>query len=113
MKLARGIATPILPLMGGGAGGPTAAVSLLGSELDGFTLDFLTDTTAIRVTSANEKLLLQLGDVWDGLALDFTSDLYASRISTGAERLLGTGPDTQEPSALGVDFTDNTLALRN
>ncbi len=113
MKVARGIATPILPLMGGGSGGASAAESLLGSELSGFTLDFLTNTYAVRTITAGELLLLQLGNEWDGLAIDFTTNLVASRISLGAERLLGTGPDTVEPYCFGLDFTDNTSAVRN
>jgi hypothetical protein len=113
VKVARGIATPILPLMGGGSGGASAAESLLGSELSGFTLDFLTNTYAVRTISDGELLLLQLGNEWDGLALDFTTNLVASRVSLGAERLLGTGPDTVEPYCLGLDFTDNTSAVRN
>jgi hypothetical protein len=99
--------------MGGGSGGASAAESLLGSELSGFTLDFLTNTYAVRTISDGELLLLQLGNEWDGLALDFTTNLVASRVSLGAERLLGTGPDTVEPYCLGLDFTDNTSAVRN
>lgn len=87
--------------------------ALLGSELSGFTLDFLSDTYAVRTVSDSELLLLQLGNEWDGLAIDFTTNLVASRISAGAERLLGTGPDTVEPYCLGLDFTDNTSAVRN
>lgn len=99
-------------LFGGGSYGPDAVV-LLDGELAGVSLDFLTNTYAVRTVSDGELLLLQLGNEWDGLALDFTTDLVASRISLGAERLLGTGPDTVEPYCLGLDFTDNTSAVRN
>lgn len=91
----------------------SGAAALLGSELSGFTLDFVGNTYAVRTVSDSELLLLQLGNEWDGLALDFTTNLVASRVSLGAERLLGTGPNTIEPYGLGLDFTDNTSALRN
>lgn len=112
MKVARGIATPILPLMGGGVRTPNAAL-IIGSELDGFALDFLDNSYAVKTTSASEKLLLQLGDEWRGFAMDFTSDLYAIRTAPGAETLLGTGPDAVEPQGFGLDFTDNSSSVRN
>lgn len=99
-------------IFGGHSGVPDAA-ALLGSELSGFTLDFIGNTYAVRTVSDSELLLLQLGNEWDGLAIDFTTNLVASRVSSGAERLLGTGPDTIEPEGFGLDFTDNTSAVRN
>ena len=44
MKVARGIATPIIPVNSGGAD----AARLLGSEPVGFALDFLSNTSAVR-----------------------------------------------------------------
>lgn len=93
---------------------PPTAADLLGTELSGFSLDFLLNSYAVRTVTSAELIALQLGNEWNGLALDFTTNLYLNQItSSQAEQLLGTGPDTQEPSALGVDFTDNSLALRN
>lgn len=90
---------------------PTAA-SLLDGELFGFALDFCLNSYAIKTTSNAELIQLQLGDEWNGLALDFTTNLELMRISTGAEELMGPGPDDQENYAVGLDFTDNTSALR-
>jgi hypothetical protein len=99
--------------LAGGAGGAyePGAVVLLGDELEGFTLDFLDNTYAIRTVTDQELLLLQLGDVWDGLAMDFTTNLYAIRQSVPAETLLGPGPERVE-DGVGIDFTTNTYAVR-
>lgn len=51
-----------------------------------------------------------LGNEWDGFALDFIGNTYAVRTSVGAERLLGAGPYSAD-MGLGLDFTDNSLAI--
>lgn len=48
MKLARGIAIPIIPINGGKS---TDATRLLGGEPSGFALDFVTNTSAVRTQS--------------------------------------------------------------
>ncbi len=100
-------------LVGGGAGGAyePGAVVLLGDELEGFTLDFLDNTYAIRTVTDEELLLLLLGDEWNGLAMDFTTNLYAIRQSVPAETLLGPGPASVE-DGIGIDFPSNTYAVR-
>ena len=59
-----GVGRLLRPIAGNVAAG---AVGLIGNEWDGFALDFLTDTSAVRVTTDQ------------------------------AEELLGSGPDTVEP----------------
>ena len=98
-------------LAGAGGAYEPGAVVLLGDELEGFAIDFLDNTYAIRTVTDEELLLLQLGDVWDGLAMDFTTNLYAIRQSVPAETLLGPGPDRVE-DGIGIDFTTNTSAVR-
>lgn len=46
MKVARGRATPIVPVAPNLSGG--GAVAQLGGEQSGLALDFLTDTSAVR-----------------------------------------------------------------
>ena len=90
---------------------PTAAL-LLEGELFGFALDFCLNSYAIKTTSNLELIEIQLGDEWNGLALDFTTNTQLMTVSKGAETLMGPGPDAQENYAVGLDFTDNTSALR-
>lgn len=52
-----------------------------------------------------------LGNEWRGLAIDFVTNTYAIARSTGSETLLGSGPGSAE-TALGLDLTDNTYAVR-
>lgn len=76
MKLARGIATPILPLMGGGGRG--SALDTLGDEWRGFSLDFTSNTYAMRLAAAGELLLGSGPNRADaGLGLDLLADSYA------------------------------------
>ena len=76
MKLARAIATPALPLSGGG--GRWTAASALDDEWRGFSLDFLSNTYAVR-TATDAELLLGAGPIRadNGLGLDFTVNSYA------------------------------------
>ena len=91
--------------------GSSIAIDLLANELDGFTLDFVANTCAVKVTSDAEKLLLLLGDEWNGLAMDFTTNLYASVYSSNAEELLGNGPNSAELLAMTIDFNDNSYVV--
>lgn len=52
-----------------------------------------------------------LGNEWRGLAIDFVTNTYAIATATGSETLLGSGPASAE-TALGLDLTDNTYAVR-
>ena len=52
-----------------------------------------------------------LGNEWRGLAIDFVTNSYVIANSTNAETLLGSGPGSAE-TAFGLDFTDNTYAVR-
>lgn len=88
------------------------SVQNLGAELDGVSLDFLNNLCAVRTTSAEEKIFLQINNEWNGFALDFTTDLYAINRATGAEMLLGTGPISVEVSGIGLDFTDDSSAIK-
>lgn len=87
------------------------SVQNLGSELSGLSLDFLSNLCALRTTSNNELILLQIGNEWNGFAMDFTTNYYAINRATGAETLLGTGPIAEEVSGIGLDFTDNSSAI--
>lgn len=90
---------------------PPTAADLLGTELSGFSLDFLLNSYAVRTVTSAELIALQLGNEWNGLALDFVSNTYANRVTTTqAETLLGSGPGTAE-TGVGVSFTDNSYAL--
>lgn len=75
MKVARAIATPVIPLMGGGGG---SALDTLGDEWRGFSLDFISNTYAMRL-SAEAELLLGPGPnrADAGLGVDFTANSYA------------------------------------
>lgn len=77
MKVARCIATPILPLVAAGAGG-WDAVDTLGDEWRGLSLDFLSNTYAVRLATSAEDLLGPGPNRADaGLGLDFTANGYA------------------------------------
>lgn len=105
----------MLLLAGSGGGGqivPSGAETLIAAELDGFAIDFLDNSVGVRLSDPLERLSIQMGNEWSGLALDFTTNLYQLNQAVGAETLLGIGPAGIEPAALGLDFTDNTSALR-
>lgn len=76
MKVARGIATPIIPLMGGGSGN---AVAVLGNEWNGLALDFISNTYANRVAANQAETLLGSGPgtAETGVGLSFTDNSYA------------------------------------
>lgn len=77
MKLARGIATPIIPLSAAGTGG-WDAIDTLGDEWRGFSLDFTSNTYAMRLAAAGELLLGSGPNRADaGLGLDLLADSYA------------------------------------
>lgn len=88
-----------------------AVENLLANELNGFTIDFVANTFQVKITTDAEKLLLLLGDEWNGLAMDFTTNLYATVTSSNAEELLGNGPNSAEPMAMTMDFTDNSYVV--
>lgn len=52
-----------------------------------------------------------IGNEWNGFSLDFVTNTSVVRTSSGAEALLGSGPYNPE-AGMGLDFIDNTLALR-
>lgn len=56
-----------------------AAAQLVGNELDGFVLDFLDNSYAIKTTSAADKIALPIANEPAGLLIDFTSDSFAIR----------------------------------
>ena len=76
MKLARAIATPAIPLNGGG--GRWTASSSLDDEWRGFALDFISNTYAVRTATSSEQLL-GAGPIRadNGVGLDFTDNTYA------------------------------------
>jgi len=75
VKLARAIATPVLPLMGGGRG---SALDTLGDEWSGFSLDFISNTYAMRNAVSSELLLGPGPNRADaGIGIDFTANNYA------------------------------------
>ena len=78
MKMSYAIATPELPVTGGGARGGRPALALLDLDWTGFALDFTSNTYAIRTSSGAETLLgATPSAVTDGTALDFTDNTYA------------------------------------
>lgn len=75
VKIARAIATPVLPLMGGGRGN---ALDTLGDEWNGFSLDFISNTYAMRRSVSSELLLGSGPNRADtGIGVDFTANNYA------------------------------------
>lgn len=68
----------MLFLCGGGGNTLATALEFLGDEWRGLSLDFMTDTYAMR-QSTEAELLLGAGPVTGdtGLGVDFTADSYA------------------------------------
>ena len=65
------------PSQGGVADGGAAAISLLGFEYIGFTLDFLAYGYALRTLDANDLI----GAEPQGFALEFISNTSAMKVS--------------------------------
>lgn len=69
-----GIRSPFGPPSIGGAGG-NGAIYLLGTEDNGFAIDFLTDSYALRRLDALDLI----GAEPQGFAMDYISNTYAVR----------------------------------
>lgn len=78
----REIVTPLAGISpfasrGGSADGGIAAAVLLGTEYDGFALDFLADGYALRIGTASDLI----GAEPQGFALDYTTNTSAMKVS--------------------------------
>lgn len=63
------------PYRPGSANTGAAAIALLGTEFNGFSLDFLEDSYALRLGTASDLI----GAEPQGFATDFISNTYAVR----------------------------------
>lgn len=74
---------------------------------------FIANVILAAAPKTPEEIVSDLiGNEWTGFTLDFTINGYALRKRVGAEGLLGSGPFSAE-NGLGLDFTDNTYAVRS
>lgn len=74
MKVSVAIATPAIPLHGGGGGAGNGASYLIVRDSNGFALDFLTNSYAINQSTGSESLIFNDGV---GFALDLLDNSYA------------------------------------
>jgi hypothetical protein len=72
VKVSVAIATPAIPLHGGGAG--NGAAYLIMSDANAFSIDFLTNSYAINISNGSEVLIFNEGV---GFAIDLTDNSYA------------------------------------
>lgn len=74
MKVSVAIATPAIPLHGGGGGAGNGAAYLITSDANAFSIDFLTNSYAINISNGSEVLIFNEGV---GFAIDLTDNSYA------------------------------------
>lgn len=82
MKISIAISTPSMPLSGGQARNVLDATYLIASDWDGFGLDFLSNTYAVKISLGAERLLGETPALAEpGLGLDMIDNSFALGIS--------------------------------